>query len=186
MRGRSGLLTGSVPDAAHVIRERSDNESPFEMARYVASVETSWDREATFSYLADFASIADWDPGVARARQLDRGEPVAVGARFGVVSTVGPGETPLVYETVEVDPPRRVLLRADAGTVLSLDEMTFDLRPGGGTIVTYAADLRLKGPLRLLDPPMRLWLRRIGDAARDGLRQRLAEVPPVGAAAGHG
>jgi len=60
--------------------------------------------------------------------------------------------------------------------------MTFDLRPGGGTLVTYDADLGLKGAAKLAELPMRLAFRRIGDAARDGLRNRLAGAPPAGTA----
>jgi hypothetical protein len=147
------------------------------MARYVASVETSWEREAAFDYLATFSNISGWDPGVARAKPLgpDRLE---VGSRFEVISSVRGREVPLVYETVEIDAPRLVRLRAETGTIVSLDEMTFIPRPGGGTIVTYDADLRLKGALRFFEPLMRLMLRRLGDNARDGLRERLAGPEP--------
>lgn len=147
------------------------------MARYVASVETSWNREAAFRYLADFANVADWDPNVAGARRLSD-DPLARGARCEVRCAVAGREVPLTYETIEIEAPRRVVLRAETSTVVSLDRMTFDLRPGGGTIVTYDADMRLKGPLRLFDLALRLAFRRLGDQARDGLRNRLAEVAP--------
>lgn len=55
------------------------------MARYVASVETSWDREQAFAYLAEFSNVSEWDPGIPRARALSA-DPLAVGARFEVVS----------------------------------------------------------------------------------------------------
>jgi hypothetical protein len=148
------------------------------MARYVASVESPWERERAFDYLAAFANISDWDPGVARAKALTDDQ-LAVGARFEVISSFMGREVPLVYETVEIDRPRRVLLRAETGTIVSLDEMTFDVRPGGGTVVTYDAKLTLKGPLRLFDPAMALALRRLGDAARDGLRERIDGMDPL-------
>lgn len=151
------------------------------MARYTATVETDWDREEAFAYLADFATIADWDPGVVRAVR-HTGEPLRVGARFEVTTSYLGRESALVYETIEIDPPRRVLLRAATGTFTSLDEMAFDLRPGGGTLVTYDADLALHGIARVAELPMRLAFRRIGDAARDGLRARLAEPAPAIAA----
>ena len=147
------------------------------MARYTATVETSWDRETAFAYLADFANIADWDPGVVRARRLD-GEPLDADARFEVTTSYMGRESVLVYETVAIEAPRRIVLRAETGTFTSLDEMTFDHRPGGGTLVTYDADLAMKGVARLAELPMRLAFRRIGDAARDGLRSRLAGPPP--------
>lgn len=152
------------------------------MARYVASVETLWEREDAFAYLADFANIQDWDPGVAGAQRFSD-DPLAVGARFEIRSSFLGREVPLVYETIEIDAPRRVLLRADTPTAVSLDEMTFDLRPGGGTVVTYDADLRLKGPLRFFDLALRLAFRRLGDNARDGLRRKLGETAPAGAGA---
>jgi hypothetical protein len=150
------------------------------MARYVASVDTPWKREDAFAYLADFATIADWDPGVASARRV-AGEPLDVGALYEVRTSMAGREIPLVYEAVEVDAPRQVVLRAETAAVVSLDAISFDLRPGGGTVITYDADLRLKGPLRLLDPALGLAFRRIGDRARDGLRKRLAAAPPVAA-----
>lgn len=150
------------------------------MAEYTASVETDWDREQAFAYLADFATIADWDPGVVRSRRLS-GEVPEVGSRYEVISSFLGREIPLVYEIVEIDRPGRVLLRAETDTVVSLDEMTFAERSGGGTIVTYGADLRLKGAAQIAELPMRLAFKRLGDAARDGLRERLAANPPVGA-----
>ncbi len=148
------------------------------MARYTATVETAWDREQAFAYLADFATISDWDPGVVRSKRLT-GEPHEIGARFEVTTSYMGRESTLIYETIEIDAPRRVLLKAETGTFTSLDEMTFDLRPGGGTLVTYDADLGMKGVAKLAELPMRLAFRKIGDAARDGLSNRLADAPPA-------
>lgn len=160
-----------------MIQPGSLNEQRKDMARYIATAETKWDREVAFTYLADFATISDWDPGVVRSKRLTD-SPLAVGARFEVISSFLGREVPLVYETLEIDAPRRVVLRAETSTATSLDVMTFDVRPGGGTIVTYDADLGLKGLARVAELGMRLAFRRIGDAARDGLRNRLAEAPP--------
>ena len=153
------------------------------MARYAATVETAWNREIAFAYLADFATISDWDPGVARSRRLSD-DPLTVGARFEVTTSYLGREATLIYETIEIERPHRVLLRAEAGSFTSLDEMTFDERPGGGTLVSYDADLAMKGLARAGELPMRLAFRRIGDAARDGLRRRLAAAPPSPAEVG--
>jgi Polyketide cyclase / dehydrase and lipid transport len=149
------------------------------MAQYTASAETDWRREQAFAYLADFATIAEWDPGVVRSRRLT-GEVPEVGSRYEVISSFLGREVPLVYEILWIDEPETVSLRAETGSVISLDELTFAERPGGGAIVTYKADLRLKGVARLAELPMRLAFRRLGDAARDGLRKRLAGGPPAG------
>jgi carbon monoxide dehydrogenase subunit G len=150
------------------------------MARYTATVETEWNREEAFAYLGDFANIADWDPGVVRATH-HTAEPLEAGARFKVTTSYMGRESTLTYETIEIEAPRRVLLRAETGNFTSLDELKFDLRPGGGTLVTYDADLAMKGIARLAELPMRLAFRRIGDSARDGLRNRLADAPPEAA-----
>lgn len=148
------------------------------MARYVASVDTGWERETAFDYLAAFANIADWDPSVETAEPLTA-DPLARGARFRVDFSMFGRELPLVYETIAIERPLRVTLRAETPTAISLDTMTFDPRPDGGAIVTYDADVELRGALRFLDLPFRLVFRRLGDRARDGLRARLAQPEPA-------
>jgi hypothetical protein len=161
-----------------VIQSGGTREEGLKMARYVASVDTAWERDAAFDYLAAFANIADWDPSVKGAESLTS-DPLARGARFRVDFSMLGRELPLVYETIAIERPLRVTLRAETPTAVSLDTMTFDLRPEGGTIVTYDADVQLRGALRLLDLPFRLPFRRLGDRARDGLRKRLAQPQPA-------
>jgi carbon monoxide dehydrogenase subunit G len=151
------------------------------MTRYAATVRTDWEPEQAFRYLADFATVADWDPGVESAERLSD-DPLAEGARVRVQASFLGRPVPLVYETTEIDSPRKVVLRAESGTVVSLDTMSFDPAPGGGTAVTYDAELTLKGPLRLFDPLMALAFRRVGDRAKEGLERRLAGPPPAGPA----
>jgi len=143
------------------------------MARYAATVTTDRPPEEAFDYLADFSSVSEWDPGVREARRLDGGE-VREGARFEVVARFLGRDVPLVYETVELDRPRRVVVRATSDSVVSTDAIDFRALPGGGTAVTYQADLRLQGVLRAAELPMRLAFRRIGDRARSGLDRALA------------
>lgn len=152
------------------------------MARYVATVETSWDREQAFAYLADFASVSEWDPGIELSRRVAGGF-LEAGSAYLVVSSFLGRKIELRYETLEIESPRRVLLRAETPTISSVDEMTFVERPGGGTVVTYDADLRLKGVLGRFDPLLRIGFQRIGDDAKEGLAEKLAEAPPAPAEA---
>ena len=66
-------------------------------------------------------------------------------------------DVPLIYRAVEVD---RSATRAAgwprARTLSRRDEITLDEHADGGTAVTYIADLRLRGPLRVLDPVLRI------------------------------
>ena len=145
------------------------------MARYRTTVDSALPPETAFATLADFSSAEHWDPGVREARRLDDG-PIAVGSRFHVVSRFAGRDIPLEYVIVELDAPSTVVLRAESSTVVSLDTITFEAS-ATGSAVTYDADLRLKGVLRLFDPLLALAFRRIGDNARDGLRAVLQAQP---------
>lgn len=147
------------------------------MARYKATVTSPASCEAVFDYLADFRSAAEWDPGVRRA-SLCRGEPGRPGAEFEITSRFLGRDVPLIYRTVEVERPRRVLLVAETSSVVSRDEITVAELADGGTALEYSADLRLRGPLRVLDPVLRILFTRIGDRARDGLAAKLARPLP--------
>lgn len=142
------------------------------MARYVGTVNTPLSQDEAFDYLADFSSVAEWDPGVVRARALDP-DPRRAGARFEVVARFLGRELPLEYRTVEFEAPRRLVLRAENANIVSLD--TIDVRPNptGGTQVVYDADLSLRGLRRVADPLLGLAFKRVGDRARAGLEAAL-------------
>ena len=145
------------------------------MARYRTTIDSALPPETAFAELADFSSAERWDPGVREARRLDAGA-LGVGSRFHVVARFAGRDVPLEYEIIEFDPPNTVVLRAESSAVVSLDTITFEAS-ATGTAVTYDADLRLKGLLRILDPVLVVAFRRIGDRARDGLRRALQ--PPA-------
>jgi len=142
------------------------------MPRYKGTVTSPHPREDVFEYLANFASVAEWDPSVTEAAALDADVP-RLGARYRVVvSTLG-RESAFEYETITFERPSLVVLRAETGTVVSLDTIAFAATPFGGTEVTYDADLRLKGPLRLAELPMRAAFRHLAENARAGLDREL-------------
>jgi hypothetical protein len=143
------------------------------MAHYAATVTSPGSAAEVFEYLADFSSTAEWDPGVSEARRLN-GDPLRAGARFHVVADFLGRPVPLEYRTVEIDPPRCVVLRAETRTVVSEDTITVRALRGSGSQVTYEARLRLRGALRFADPALGLLFRRIGDRAKAGLAATLA------------
>jgi uncharacterized protein YndB with AHSA1/START domain len=145
------------------------------MTHYAATVTSPGSPAEVFDYLADFSSTAEWDPGVSEAWRLT-GEPLRVGARFHVVASfLGRGVT-LEYRTVEIDPPRRVVLRAETGTVVSEDTITVRGLPGSGTEVTCDARLRTPGsPANRRPRPRPPLPRRVGDRAKAGLATTLAQ-----------
>lgn len=141
------------------------------MATYTATLATKRPLAEVFDYLSDFSTTAEWDPGVLEAERMDDA-PIAVGSEFLIVAEFLGRRNSLIYRVLEFDPPNSVTLRGASSTVVSLDRITFDAW-GGGTRVTYEADLKLKGPLRLADPLLGLAFRRVGDRALAGMRTTL-------------
>ena len=152
------------------------------MARYVGKIRSPRSATESFDYLADFSSVAEWDPSAVSARMLDD-EPGA-GTRFEVVVGFAGRELPFTYETTEYERPRRLVLRAESSTVVSEDTITVRELGGGGSEVTYDADLRPKGLMRLADPVLALLFRRLGDNAAAGLREKLGEPLSTPASSG--
>jgi len=138
---------------------------------YETTVHTPRPAADVFAYLSDFSTTAEWDPGVTTARRLDTG-PLGPGSRFSVTASFLGRDAELEYSITDYEPPRRVVLRGENATTVSLDEMTFEPE-AGGTRVRYSADLQLKGPLRILHPALGLVFKRIGDRAAGGLRRSL-------------
>lgn len=150
------------------------------MARYTATVTSPSAAGAVFAYLADFASIAEWDPGV-RSAELVTGAPAEEGARYRVVVSNLGVALPLEYEVLESRPPQgsdagRVVLQAQTRDFRSYDVIT--VRPTRtGCEVEYDADLALNGPRRLFDPLLRIAFAVIGQRAEAGLARAVQRQP---------
>lgn len=142
------------------------------MPHYRTTVRTPWSQQRAFDYLADLEHFADWDPGVKRSVQVGGGG-AAVGSAYDVtVGGIGRDLT-LRYEIVSLESPGRVEVRAETSTLLSVDVMTFEPAGDSGCVVTYDADLSLKGVLGLGNPILGIVFGRIGDRAAAGLRRAL-------------
>jgi hypothetical protein len=142
------------------------------MAHYVGTIESRRSPEDAFDYLADFSSVAEWDPSAVSATML--GDGPGPGTEFEVVVRFAGRELPFTYTTTEFQRPERLVLRAESSAVVSEDTITVRPRAGGGSEVTYDADLRPKGVMRLADPILALLFRRLGDNAAAGLREKLS------------
>ena len=140
------------------------------MARYTTTVETPMAQEAAFAYMADLRNFERWDPGVSSA-ELIQGDGPGPGATYRVEAS---GVT-LEYETWDYRHPSEVYVVASNALLESRDRITVEPDQGhrGGSVVTYDAELRLKGPLVLLDPLLGLAFGRIGDKAAAGLRREI-------------
>jgi carbon monoxide dehydrogenase subunit G len=138
------------------------------MADYVATVQSSWPREETFDYLADFRNVAEWDPSMERA-ELISGEPGQVGATYRLTMSLLGRSTELDYETVEVQRPERVVLVSESDAVTSTDTIRVDVDGS----VTYFAHLDLHGVRKAADPLAEKLLERVSDKAASQLAAKL-------------
>jgi hypothetical protein len=141
------------------------------MARYRASIDTRWTPTQAFTYLSDFSTSAEWDPSVVEAERVGAG-PVGDGSEFHLVAEFLGRQNALTYRVVEYEPPEAVTFVGENASVVSRDRITFE-PIATGTRVTYDADLRLKGVLRLADPLLALAFNRVGNRALAQLRQVL-------------
>jgi uncharacterized protein YndB with AHSA1/START domain len=146
------------------------------MARFKASLDTMCSPEATFAYLSDFSSTAEWDPNVVAAERLGDG-PLGEGTEFRLVTSFAGHKSPITYRIVEYDPPHAVSFRGENATTLTLERITFE-PAAGGTRIVYEANLTLRGVLKLAEPLLGLLLSRLGKRAIAGLRRTL-EAGPV-------
>ena len=140
------------------------------MARYVTTVRTAKTPREAFAYMADLRNFAEWDP-VKAVRQVEGsgGGPDSV---FDV-TVASPGrDLTLRYVTKEYDAPRNLLVVARSLVFTSIDRITVEPHDSG-SVVTYDADLRLNGVLRVGDLGLRLMFGQIGDRAAAGLRRAL-------------
>jgi hypothetical protein len=136
------------------------------------TIETACPRERAFDHVADFSTAQGWDPGIVAARRLDDG-PIGDGSEFELVSRFGSTEQTIVYRIDGYDRPRRVRFVGEGDRFRGTDVITFDERPGGGTTVTYVADLGLKGIAAVALPFLRGRLDEMSDRAVTGLRDAL-------------
>jgi carbon monoxide dehydrogenase subunit G len=141
------------------------------MARYTGTILTSKPAGEVYDYMADFRSVEQWDETVTEAELIGNQQP-GKGARFSVTVKLAGRETTLEYETLEAERPTRVLLKAETGTIKSIDEITVR-EVAEGTELTYDAKLEPKGLAKIANPALSLFFNRLGDNAAKGLAREL-------------
>jgi hypothetical protein len=148
------------------------------MARYQATVQSPRPPEETFAYLATFSNAAEWDPGVLAGEQLDPG-PVGPGTRFRLVVPFLGRRMPLTYQVTSYQPGHSVVLTAVSGVLHATDKIVVTV-DAGGSAVSYEAEVRLRGPLAMLDPLLQPGFRAVAARAAAGLTQALSRGPGAG------
>lgn len=112
--------------------------------------------EAVFSFLSDFRTATQWDPGTVTC-ELASGTAGAVGATYRNVSEFLGRETELTYVAEEIEPQRLVHFVGRAKSFRGVDHLEF--RPEGtGTQVIYRAEFSFSGLARLGVPVVAAYL----------------------------
>ena len=134
--------------------------------------------DTVFSYLSDFTTTTEWDPGTVKTTRTsgDGG----FGTEYLNTSTFAGRETQLTYVVQELVPNQRIALRGENKTVIAHDTMTFQEVAGDNAItrtkVTYTADFTFKGLARLFAPFLKPAFERLGNEAETRMAAALARL----------
>ena len=141
------------------------------MITVTRTIRTDTPLEKSWGFLKDFTSAEQWDPGTVTCRRLGDG-PIDVGTRYENVSEFRGRRTTLIYEVIQFEVARRLVLKGENKTVQSIDDMTFS-GSTTGTEVLYTARFTFKGAVRLAEPFLRRPLNKLADDAEAGLQKAL-------------
>jgi carbon monoxide dehydrogenase subunit G len=125
----------------------------------------------SFAYVADFTTVAEWDPGIHASRKVsgDGG----VGSVYEVQAEFRGKTMPFTYTVTTFEENRRIVLDGVGEKATSLDTISFEPAEDGGTRITYSADFKLKGVLRVAEPFLGGTFKALAKKALDGLAAKL-------------
>ncbi len=109
--------------------------------------------DRVIDYLKDFSNAEEWDPGTQTCTREGAG-PVEVGATWHNVSKIVGVTAELTY-TLETLTNRTLVFVGENKSSTSTDTITVDAS-GAGSVITYEADLEMKGAAKLLSPAMKI------------------------------
>ncbi|WP_428341769.1 SRPBCC family protein [Mycobacterium sp.] len=104
-------------------------------------------------YLKHFENTEEWDPGTQTCTRTSDGQ-VGEGSTWHNVSKIFGVTAELTY-TLEQLTASRLVFVGDNKSSTSRDTITVDAA-GSGSVLTYRADLTMKGAAKLLNPVMKL------------------------------
>ena len=128
----------------------------------------------SFAYVADFTTVAEWDPGINASRRVsgDGG----VGTTYEVQAEFRGKTMPFTYTVTAFEQDRRIVLDGVGDKATSLDTIAFAPAADGGTRITYTAEFKLKGVLRVAEPFLGGTFRKLARHALAGLEAKLGST----------
>jgi carbon monoxide dehydrogenase subunit G len=134
-------------------------------------IEVARPPDEAFAYVADFTTVAEWDPGIHASHKVsgDGG----IGTVYDVQADFRGKTVPFTYTVTAFERDRRIVLDGVGEKATSLDTILFEPAGDGGTRITYTADFRLKGALRLVEPFLGRTFTNLAERALAGLEAAL-------------
>lgn len=139
------------------------------------TITTTAPRDEVFSYLADFSNGPEWDPGQESSTPRSDAGP-HVGQIYDVMVLWGDRRLPMTYEVTAIDPGTSITLAGEGSTTRAIDTIEVVDVADGGCAVTYTADIRLKGLLKVAEPFLGSKFDELADHAEAGIAQQLQRL----------
>lgn len=117
------------------------------------------DRATVVAFMRDFTNATQWDPG-SQDNVQTTGGPVGLGTIWHNKSKLAGVSTELDYTLVR-DDPDHLRFEGKNKSADSSDDLRFADAAGGGTEITYRADVSLNGAGKIAEPIMWLVFTRI-------------------------
>jgi hypothetical protein len=127
--------------------------------------------EESFAYVADFTTVAEWDPGIHESRKIsgDGG----VGSVYAVQAEFRGKTVPFTYTVTAFEQNERIVLDGVGEKATSLDTISFEVAGEDRARITYTADFKLKGVLRVAEPFLGGTFKSLARKALAGLEAKL-------------
>jgi len=140
------------------------------MPIYKTTIRSTLSASEAFAYMADLRNLREWDPGTSDVKRVEgdggEGSVYAVQLAFGTRPT-------LRYQIQHLDVAGELRFVAKTPFLVSDDRVKVRACATGGSLVTYEAELRFRGPLKALEPGLNWPFRRLGNRAAAGLRRMI-------------
>jgi carbon monoxide dehydrogenase subunit G len=137
------------------------------------SVTTPPDR--VIDYLKDFGNAEEWDPGTQSCTREGAG-PIEVGTTWHNVSKIVGVTAELTYTLNKLSNRTLVFVGTNESST-SVDTITVDAS-GAGSVITYQADLEMKGAAKLLSPAMKIVFEKLANDTEKQMSSVLNALQP--------
>ena len=139
------------------------------MIRFEEQIQLPASVEATFSVIADFSNLTDWDPGIISVQKQTPGK-LKIGTEFEVFASFFFQKLPMKYTLTEYEKNKKVSYVGETDTVKVLDTIEFQ-KKDSGCLVIYKAEFEFKGVLANQEPLMKWILQTKANNAFAGMRR---------------